>query len=203
MADLATLKSRIASDLVRTDLTSQIAYAINDAIAEYQGRRFSFNQTRGTFSTVAGTDFYTTIPTDIAELDTVSLTVSGDTRPIRPASHDQLERLVTNTTSRGQPSLYAWYAEKLRLYPVPDAVYTVTLSYLQKIAAPSTDGTSNEWTTEAEQLIRACAKRILCRDVLRDQEAAMAAAEAEAIAFRRLKREALQLDTGSLAPSGI
>lgn len=209
MADLATLKSRIASDLRRSDLTTDIAYAIADAVAEYQGRRFAFNQTRDTFLTVAGTDFYVSgedpedIPDDIAELDTVSITVSGDTRPVYPASHALLERLISNTTSRGQPSAYAWYQNKLRLYPVPDAAYTITLSYLQKIDAPSSDGDSNAWTTEAETLIRACAKKILCRDVLRNQERAALAEAAEATVFRRLKREARQLETGDLQPSGI
>lgn len=209
MPDLATLKSRIASDLHRTDLTTSIASAISDAIADYQGRRFHFNQVRDTFVTVAGQQFYEAgagaddIPTDIAELDAVSLTVSGDTRPVHPRSYAELERLIASTTSRGQPSVYAWYDEQMRLYPVPDAVYTVTLSYLQRIPVPAADGTSNAWTTEAEQLIRAAAKKALQRDVLRDPEGEAASERAESAALRRLKREAMQLDTGALAPSGI
>jgi hypothetical protein len=209
MPDLATLKSRIASDLHRSNLTAVIASAITDAIAEYQGRRFAFNQVRDTFLTVAGQEFYAEgtdpddIPDDIAELDAVTATINGRRCRLDPWSFGEGETFSTMTTSLGQPTRFAWYAQQIRLYPIPDGAYTVTLSYLQRIAAPASDATSNAWTTEAEQLIRAAVKKSICRDYLRDQPGEAAAERAETQAFRRLKREALQLDTGALAPSGI
>lgn len=209
MPSLAILKSRIATDLHRSDLTTAIASAVSDAIAEYQGRRFHFNQVRDTFVTVAGQEFYAEgsdpddIPDDIAELDAVTATINGRRCKLHPRSFGASEQISTMTTARGQPTHFAWYAQQLRLYPIPDGVYTVTLSYLQRIGVPAADGDSNAWTTEAEQLIRAAAKKALCRDYLRDQEGESAAERAESAALRRLKREALQLDTGALAPSGI
>ena len=59
MTTLATLKSRIADDISRSDLTTQIANSITDAITYYQNRRFFFNETRSeTFDTVAAQSLY-------------------------------------------------------------------------------------------------------------------------------------------------
>src|SRR5690606_8798839 len=60
MTTLAIMKARIANELgQRTDLDSEIATAINAAIAAYQATRFHFNEGRTvTFTTVAGQEFY-------------------------------------------------------------------------------------------------------------------------------------------------
>lgn len=208
MGTLTLLKSRVASDLARGDLTSssdEVAYAISDAVAEYKGKRFAFNQARDTFDTTAGTEFYTstTIPTDIGEVDALTISVSGRRYKLDKwafAYHEQMSNMVT---SRGQPTAWSWYAEQIRLYPIPDATYTVTISYLQRIDLQALDAESSVWTTQAENLIRACAEKILYRDVIRDASMFAAAQSAERDAYRRLMREAQQLDTGSLAPSGI
>ncbi|MGL4559846.1 MAG: hypothetical protein ACRCV5_20305, partial [Afipia sp.] len=87
---------------------------------------------------------------------------------------------------------------QIRLYPIPDAVYTVTLSYLQKIAEPASDGDSNAWTEEAEELIRASAIRRLRRYDLRDYQGAAAAEAEESMHLRRLTKEARMLSVGPL-----
>ena len=58
--DLAQMKARIADELgQRTDLTSQISFAISDAISFYNNERFIFNESRDiTFSTVPAQEFY-------------------------------------------------------------------------------------------------------------------------------------------------
>src|SRR5689334_5061353 len=58
VGDLAALKARIARDLNRTDLTTQIADEISSAIAYYRSHRFEFNEIQATFSTVAFQDEY-------------------------------------------------------------------------------------------------------------------------------------------------
>ena len=197
MADLATLKSTIERQIHRSDLTTDIASAISSAIKHYQSKRFTFNQTRATFSTVAGTEFYSSL-TDIAEIDAVTVTVNGRKVALSEWGFGEMEVVSTTTNTQGQPWAYSWYAEQIRLYPVPDAVYTITVSYLQKIAEPSTDGTSNEWTTEAEELIRHAAKKRLYRDVTLEPQMAMVAEQAEIEAYRRLMQESQKLTTGGL-----
>jgi hypothetical protein len=59
MGTLADLKSRIALELARTDLTAQIGNAVSDAIKFYGSERFWFNQSRSiTFPTVNGQQAY-------------------------------------------------------------------------------------------------------------------------------------------------
>ena len=209
MPTLTTLKARVALDLRRTDLTADIANAITDAVALYQGSRFVFNQARDTFVTVAGTEFYEAgtdpedIPTDVMEVDALSIAVNGTRYVLDKRGFAYGEWINSTTTSRGRPLSWSWYAQKIRLYPIPDAAYTVTISYLQKIDIPASDGSSNVWTTEAETLIRAAAVRIICRDVTGHYRKAEAAGEAEMRALARLKREAKQLESGYLLPSGI
>lgn len=207
MGTLATLKSRIATEIHRTDLTTNIADAIVDAVQIYQGRRFAFNQRRATFGTVDGREFYATtdspatIPTDIGEIDSLLVTVGTRKSRLEPWTYDYMEERASATNTENEPSAYAWYANQLRLYPVPDAVYTMTISYLQKVVSPATDGTNNIWTTEAEALIRHCAKKVLYRDVIVDPEGAAICAAAEADEYMRLKKDAQQLSTGSMRGS--
>lgn len=200
MADLATLKSRIASEIHRSDLTSAIAYAIGDAVKQYQSRRFAFNQTRGTFSTVVGTEFYDSL-TDIASIDTVTMTVNGRKVVLDEWAYGYMERVNTTTNTNNQPWAWSWYDEKIRLYPIPDAVYPITVSYVQKVDVPSTDGASNIWTTEAEELIRHAAKKRIYRDVTMDDSGAMKAEMAEAEQLARLTKDSNRLAAGGLRGS--
>lgn len=200
MADLATLKSRIAREIHRSDLTADIAYAISDAVKQYQSRRFAFNQTRGTFSTAVGTEFYEDL-TDIASIDTVTMTVNGRTVVLDEWPYGYMERINTTTNTNNQPWAWSWYDEKIRLYPIPDAVYPMTVSYVQKVDVPSTDAASNIWTTEAEELIRHAAKKRIYRDVTMDDAGAMKAEMAEAEQLARLTKDSNRLAAGGLRGS--
>lgn len=201
MGTLSALKARMVAELGnRTDLTTPITNAVSDAVAEYQGRRFWFNQASTTFSTVAGTDSYTTatIPDDIAQVDSLRLTSGGSIYALREVAWSWIDDAAINTASRGRPSRWAYYAQSIRLYPTPDAAYTITIKYHQKVDAPSAEGDSNVWTTEAEELIRLSAmRRVYGRHLMNGQQAAQYAAE-EARALQRLTRDTHQLETGPL-----
>lgn len=200
MSTIAEMKDRIAREIHRDDLSAEIAEAIADAVTDYQHVRFAFNQVRDTFVTVAGTEFYTsaTIPNDIGEVDSLTVEVNGRKVFLPAWPFSVMEKIQTTTNSRGQPQAWSWYAEQIRFYPIPDAAYTVTVSYLQRLPVP-TD--TNAWTEEAEQLIRHSAKKRISRDYLRDFEGAASAESAESAAFRRLMRESRQLNTGGLVPN--
>lgn len=87
------------------------------------------------------------------------------------------------------------------MYPVPDGVYAVQINYLQKLGVPSTDGDSNAWTTEAEELIRHAAKARFFTNIAYDIENANYASGQAQIQLRRLKRELMSLETGPLVGS--
>jgi hypothetical protein len=201
MSNLGILKSRIANELARGDLASEIAYAVDDAVKLYQARRFKFNQARATFSTVIGQEFYGTadgLPADIASIEALTLLVNGRKTVLEEWASDVIEHVSTTTNTESQSFAWAWFANQVRLYPIPDQAYPVTLSYTRRIDAPTADGDSNAWTGEAANLIRYAAKRMLAADVIKDDREAAVAAQSEAMELARLKRESQQLTTGGL-----
>lgn len=186
MSSFGAMQDRIADELDRTDLTSQIQKAIQTAIDRYERKRFYFNEARSiTFNTVDGQEFYTSADaSDIPNLlmiDNVKLTISGsDKIDLEPRQYSELEYLSNNTTTdEGQPTAYAYYGKQLRLYPIPDAAYAVRISGVFPLADLSATADTNAWMTDAEALIRSRAKRELLTHVIRDAEGAAAMAQAE------------------------
>lgn len=208
MSTLTIMKARIQDELARSDLTSQIALAITDAIERYQPERMWFNESRDvTFSTVASQEYYTsadnaTIP-DIYAIDYVMMTVGGTINELSRYTPPQIESLSDNGTQTGEPYAYAYFQKKIRLHPVPTQVYTVRVAGHVKIAAPASDSEANNvWMTDAERLIRARAKYNIALDVLRDQGIAAAMAASVTEAFDQMKgRTNRQVGTGIIAPT--
>lgn len=166
MTLLSTLSARIADDLSRSDLTTQIAAAITDAITHYQSTRFYFNETRSvTFSTVAAQSLYTIVDSAsiplMFQFDDVQITVSGNVYSLDREDAAVLEDLVGSTASSGDPNCWAWVDQGLRLYPIPNAVRTIRLIGAIKKAPPTDDTAGNVWMTEAFELIRCHAKGLL------------------------------------------
>lgn len=190
MATLAIMKARIADELARDDLTSQIAYAITDAITAYEDERFHFNESRATtFPTVAGQEFYSSTDAaaigNIQKIDYVKVYVGNQPYDLRYERPDAMESLSVNGTQTGTPWAYTWYGSQFRVYPIPDQVYTVRIGASVKVAAPASDSeASNSWMTHAERLIRARAKLELALHVLKDEglAATMVQAVEEALA---------------------
>lgn len=188
MATLAVMKARIADELNRSDLTSQIALAITSAIDNYKYTRFWFNEGTATSSTAADTE-YVSQPATLLSVDSIAITISAnDIYTLDPKSYAMLELLQGASFSSGQPYYYAPYKEQYRLYPVPDAIYTLTWSGIIDDTAFSSDSDSNAWSTEAEELIRQRAKAIVRIDVIQHPMA-----QTEAIMLRQRNSDCLSL----------
>lgn len=193
------MKARIANELARSDLTSEIAYAITDAIAAYRDERFFFNESRTiTFSTVAGQEFYDS--TDAAAIatirrfDYIGVYIGDQFNRLEYCTPDEMEWLSTGLTSSGAPFDYTYYQRKIRLYPTPDAVYTVRVGASVTFAAPANDSEiNNPWMVEAERLIRSRAKNELALHVLKDTDLAQTMAIAVQEALDQLKGETAML----------
>lgn len=206
MATLGTMKTRIANELARTDLTAEIADAIASAIAYHDTGAWWFNETSATFNTSSGTDEYpaatATFMSSLISPDAVTATVSGQKEPLRQISWQEMVAKRWDSTPAGPPTQYAMYQQKFYVYPVPDATYTVTVYFAGLLGAPSSDGVANAWTTEAEELTRTRAKIILFEDVIREAESSVDISrlrmrEQEALAALRRMNNA-RLGTGFL-----
>ena len=194
MTTLGTMMDRIADEINRSDLTSQIQKAIKTAIKTYDKDRFWFNESRSfTFSTVAGQEFYTSsdntnIPNLLA-IDTIQVAItSTDKYLLQRVPYEQIEAISSNTTvDQGQPTWFAYYGKQLRLYPIPDAVYTVRVSAVWALDDLSATSDTNAWMTDGETLIRSRAKRELYTHVIRDTDGAAAMAQAEITELKDLR----------------
>lgn len=173
---LADLKARIADELARADLTSQIALAIADAIEEASTNRFWFMEVRGIgTSLVAGSSTYTSSDlANLIEIDRLALIVNGQRRTLRPMSDDEIDRWNDGTAPVGEPYAYSRYGDELRFYPTPTQTYTIGIDGIYKGDTLASDAASNIWTdaSKGERYVRALAKRELLIHVIRNPEAA-------------------------------
>lgn len=175
MATLGDLKARIADELLRSDLASQIAKSIASAVAHYGRREFYFNQTRvsGTLNTVANQEWYGSgdLPAIATSPRIISLTlVNNSTRyQITRRTFDELEELANDSVSGGTPTDWAYWRQQLRLWPIPNQVWPITVNYIGRLGLPAQDTDANAWTLEedAEELIRTRAKIDLLVNVIR------------------------------------
>lgn len=171
---LGDLKTRIADELARADLASQIALAINDAISEAMTHRFWFMEvTNYTLPLSAGVATYTSA--DIAglvEIDRVRLVVGSQRYTLDPMNDDERDRLNDGTAPQGQPYAYSRYGDTISFYPKPPVNYTVEIDGVGGAIPLALDADSNIWTTTGERYVRALAKRNVLVDVIHNDEAA-------------------------------
>ena len=188
------LQTRIADELSRTDLTSQIQLAIQSAIKFYERDRFYFNESNGiTFNTVAGQEEYTStdnsdIP-NLQNIDDVRITISsGNVYTLKHKTWDYLEDTsMSSNQDRGLPTSFAYYSRKMRLYPIPDNIYAIRITAVKALPVLSATTDANDWMTEGEDLIRSRAKWELYTHVIRDFDMAKACADSEAISLQKLR----------------
>lgn len=193
MSTYGAMQARISDDFINESITtSQIQNAIQSAIAFYQRRRFYFNETIATFSTVANQEYYTS--TDLADIPNIVQivalqgTLNNVMIPLRA-----VDWKFINTEQYGTlyafPKQFAVYQEQIRLFPIPDQVYTMTIAYIDKFGTLSADADTNAWMTDAEELIRQSAKRRLALDILQADDIAQRCAVLEKEALDDLNAE--------------
>lgn len=198
MTTRAVLAAEIADDLARSDLTSQIVSAINSAIAHYQPHRLFFTESRtDTFVTVVGQSAYGVADAASIPLwfDIDAMFVEDGTQSHRLDRRDpvEVEWLLEPTATHGRPFAYAWFGQGIRLYPIPDAVYTIRPVGHIAVAAPATDvETGNPWMLGGYDLIKCRAKWSLYTHVIHQPEKAADMRGAENDALNTLRASTSQ-----------
>jgi hypothetical protein len=157
MPTFGQIVGRIREDLDRgSNYDNRIKQAVVDAIRFYRSNRLPFNTKRARAVTQPGQELYP-LPLDWIEADFLRLETNGNRDPIRPVTYDWIEDRNRTDGNVGRPLKFAVQNSELRLYPVPDRSYTLVLSFLydlQNVSLSASDGESNAWTDEAEELIR-------------------------------------------------
>lgn len=193
MATLADLKTRIITEMVRDelsdDLAAQMLVHIQKACRYYQNEKFWFNSIITSAVTVPSTATVS-VPASMLRVDRVTI----------PAYYTELLEVTLGDleydTIESIPRGYAYYNDALKLYPIPDAVYTLELTGLAEVDAPAVDADTSIWTNDAGDLIVARTKMTLYRDQFRDPEGTQLAQADVQEVFAQLKREtARRLET--------
>lgn len=208
MTTRTVMLAAIADDIADTAsaYTTQIARAISRAISHYQNERFYFNEGRSTtFPTVASQQDYTSADSTVIKsakrIDALFMT-TGSVYELTRCTPEEIE-IVTGASSTGKPLDYAYFGQTLRLYPVPDAVYTLRIQGHIVVAEPASDGEAdNAWMTDGYDLILSRAEWYLAMHTLRDELMARLALMAEERALSALRSvTATKLGRGFVTPT--
>lgn len=206
MADLGALKQRIIDETNRDDLEDELADAMNRVIADsiefYAAERWSFTELRTTSSTTAGNE-YINRPSGTRIVDKPFLLIGGVRFDITKRSNEYIEGLYTTPLS-GQPTDYAEYQDTLRLWPTPNAVYTIIWLNIADVTGLDydDDASENAWTNTGAPLIAARARMFFFRDYFKADADLLRAQLAEQEWYGRLKGETnRRIGTGRVRPS--
>jgi hypothetical protein len=194
MATFGDLKSQIANDLRRSNLTSEIATAVLDAIRDHDTERFWFNEHEiYLLNTVDGTDEYTLAAQapiqEFIMIDKVRVQVGNTWYTLKESTWDDMEEAFSSPTS-GQPFDWAFAGnDQFRLFPTPNGVYPLKIFGHYRIIPLSADSDSNDWTNAAKNLIRYTALKRLFAYPIRDLQQQQAADAAGMRELEYLRRE--------------
>lgn len=176
MATYIDMQNRIANDLRRDDLGTEIAEAIQSAIQFYRNRPVV--QSRGTLTPITAVEEQKeyTLPSDFIAAIQMTVTADGVVTPMTPRTVqwiDQMDQDVDDPIV-GVPTDYALTSEfEMVVYPRPDSSVTEFGGRaILAPAAPSDDDDTNFWTERAERAIRCQAVALLYDDTLHDPELA-------------------------------
>lgn len=204
MVDFITEVTRVGREINRSNLVEDIKLALNDAIKEAASTRYYFNEMLGiTFPTVPGQEYYPDL--GVTEIDMMWYNDGIARRNIEKESQaDADDRAEGNAIQGSQIRTYARAASQLRLYPIPNAVYTINMDgYGRLTPNPLVQDTdTNNWLVEGEMYIRALTKRNVLRDRVRDMKEA-AVFDAVAEDYKRIIIDAtvLRISTGTIRPT--
>ena len=141
LATYSDLKTSVANFMHRSDLTSMIPdfirMAESNLSADITARAMD---TKTNLATVSGTSTVA-LPTDMVDMRRLQIVSSYNT-VLKYVSPDELSADY-NANLTGVPQVFAIVGGNIELAPIPDAAYTLELTYKQRIPALSDSNTTN------------------------------------------------------------
>lgn len=212
MTTLSDLRADIADDVDDTtgEYAGQIIKAIQAAQRYCERHTFFFNETRDiTFPTVQDQEWYDDNDhPDIRTLVRIVAAYSEDAQGQRTTMvrvpPEEIETLSDNSAARGEPYLWTYFNQKIRLYPIPGATsYTIRLQVGPYRLAPLVNpGDSNAWLDYAYDMIKARAKYIFAKNTLKDPALAAESLNDYMDQYNALKAEtSARNGTGTICPT--
>lgn len=141
ITNYSELQASIASWLNRGDLSANITDFITLAEAQLStDLKTRAMEAKTTLSTVAGTKTVA-LPTDMLEMRRLQV-VGTYNQPLSYRSPDELS-IDYAANGTGQPVVFTVVGGNVELAPIPDAVYSLELTYQQRIPALSDSSVTN------------------------------------------------------------
>lgn len=185
------VQDRINLDyLNRTDFTSETKRAIVRAIKHYERERFWFNQTATAINASTAVTSLA-LPADFIALDMVTVKTTSPATANSIVVQRPFERIVYRNVggASGVPAECAVFNNTLRMWPLADSAYPLTIYYTQKLTELSADTDTNDWLSAAEDLITFHAAADMLQNIIRGRPEDVAAMrDMEGVALASLQR---------------
>jgi hypothetical protein len=141
-----------------TEIKSYINDAQNDVFNEY---RLPFMQAVQLYTLVSGDSDITNgvgLPTNYVQALNLTLTSTGQETVLPYRDIREIDELYpdpddTTVNPTGPPAMWYYYADTIKVYPVPNTAYTVSLQYYKKPTELSADGDVPELPPEFQELL--------------------------------------------------
>lgn len=199
MATLGETVTRALDDLSRADadLPAVMRREVLSAIEHYGSRRFAFNETILTVTLSATSDYtYQTIIgaqsttyADILDIDQISVVQSQRQIMVEELNYATLFMMDRTLVNASYPDYWSTFDRTVKFYPTPNQSLSAQLTAHVRLIALD-DGDSNAWTTEAEELVRSRACKMVCLRKLDDYDKGQMFAQLEVDALARLREDA-------------
>lgn len=178
MATFGQMKQWVSKRLLDANGTAvssdDVGELINQSIDYWKKRRFWFNEETTTDTLLQG-DPAIPLPSDFlmpSINDSFILEYSGIRYPLRKISEVMYNAFYLSN-GVGQPWYFSRQAQtEYQVYPIPDRDYTIRIFYLKEYEALSNDSDENDWTGEAQDLIKYTAASYGMNDFRQDFTAA-------------------------------
>lgn len=142
LANYSDLVASVASWLHRSDLTSIIPDLVTIAEARMSNDiKARDMDTTATLTLVSGTNTVAT-PTDMTEVRRLMISSTDPKRPLVYVTPDQLATKYPYSTT-GMPEVFTVIGANFELAPIPDAAYSVSCTYRQRV--PSLQSNTTNW----------------------------------------------------------
>lgn len=188
-ATYATTINRVLDELNKAgSFTSQAGLAINSALSFYKAKPFWFTEEIANSNTAADTEWYE-VPSDFESVISIVVTVNSSDYSLRQRHYSTLEDWASSDNTSSRPDDFSIYRRQLRLYPIPDGVYGLRMSYHRGGPDLSADADTHVLLIYAEELIRRRVEKDLCLSVLEDPARAQTFAALEMEAYHRILQD--------------
>jgi hypothetical protein len=215
MTTFLDVRDRVADQLARSDLSTQIDREIQLAIIRYNKRVSWLHEVRSfTLTSGVGQAWYSSVDlstgtgpqdvtgrtaVDVSDIQTIHYVRDADFDDLRHMAYMDFEKLFDTVSGGSSATYYTLYAGQIGLWPEPSAVETFQISALVKPVVPASAADESVWFDQAQELIENAAASAICRKFIQDGERAAAFKAFEDLAWEDLVAEGnKKMSTGRL-----